>query len=1324
MRRTGSRRCRCGHLAVIVVLIGTLSLPVLASGQDIGPGLYKDGKKLIPLEEMIDPSQPRLSDFPRIATSDEPALREMLLGDRRPSDPAPRHWVRTVLACRDAVISAGSSDHSDEAGVDAVAILLDLESDLLSADQAMTAHLELVEAELKDRGLPEDKLDRHRTVIERHRQTADELLGLLTDLRAQSFAGDIAGPLSRLKDYFERHIFEPEPQSYSNAHPLPVQPHVLQAPVLQKDEIPPTRDSRRSIATGAKGYDPADLLETPDIQFTQEIQDLAAALDNSPVRMYNYVRENFEFEPYLGSRKGAQQTLDHKGGNDYDQASLLIALLRVSGLPARYARGTIEMPIDRAKNWLGIQDAANAASILATAGMGGTLMLMGSDTVAIRCQRVWVEAYIPFANYRGAINDSTGKMWVTIDPVFKQYEYDYGINLPAEIGFDAEGFVQDYYSSFHAETPVDVFRQMLLDSLAVRYPGATYEDLITSREVIRETDGILPGTLPFELVSFDTRFSEIPADKRYGIQFHVYGSGTDMTYSTTLPEIAGKQVTISYVGATAADQQIIDDAGGIFNVTEPYLVDLQPILRIDGCEVARGTGAVMMGRTHNSDMHFTAPTGASNQMPTVSNYITAGNYQGIGIDPEDALPAASDDPATSCDESTLGWEQHQLALSYLHKVDLGGDEAADLMHQVVMNDVSEAIVENSVTVWLDGYGDPLSLDWTGMIVDADRKIIGPFSVYGADVACDYMRLSGADGSIQENKLFEDRFDEEAISAVKILELASDSGIAVCEITTSIAADCPGFSHSTTVTSAVNAALAQGHHVIIPEREFTYYEWTGTGYIDIDPVTCAAGYIISGGQNGGATVQTWGIPWYLWFSGIVCTKATGPVTVSPAATGDMYCANSWDFWTFHVPDIDYYAKNQDDQCYIKHSAGRDFQVWFPIRVIAWIWGPGEYVFRAGSLPPSDCAGCGYVEKTVTIVEVEFPQGDFVVARDKDRTMSVTVTPAGAPVTFESGATGVATVSGGGSSLNVHGVSAGEANLRAMLNGSECESKKVYVGELSLTLGSNSVCDGSDVAVTVTVQPSNLPNLRNVTFESNTTVTSLGNPIGHTNLAFDPYNASTHQSRIQNAIWYSTQADHCNDFSSYEINVKADVGGTTLESSNQPVLTVDASGTCNNGAASPTQFFSGQPAVTVTHNSGTGQWEAIVQAGTFIRNVRATHNNITNVNSQYWQMIENEEVFHVGQLEGTSSNIVSDLWDPAAVLAASAGPHVAATQNTARALAQAAFNRALNAEMTRSNTIAFQYPPGANGRRCNIESEAKNAAGATHHGTMTCSYTACP
>ena len=103
-----------------------------------------------------------------------------------------------------------------------------------------------------------------------------------------------------------------------------------------------------------------------------------------PVKIYEYLRNNFDYEPYYGSLKGSQQTLYEKAGNDFDLASLLIALLRVSGIKARYVYGEIIVPIDRVKGWLGVNDPWVAGNILATSGIPARMLIVDGKPYGIR----------------------------------------------------------------------------------------------------------------------------------------------------------------------------------------------------------------------------------------------------------------------------------------------------------------------------------------------------------------------------------------------------------------------------------------------------------------------------------------------------------------------------------------------------------------------------------------------------------------------------------------------------------------------------------------------------------------------------------------------------------------------------------------------------------------------------------------------------------------------------------------------------------------------------------------------------------------------------
>ncbi len=81
------------------------------------------------------------------------------------------------------------------------------------------------------------------------------------------------------------------------------------------------------------------LSPTLETQFHKELADLAKDLEYDPVKIYEWVYANIEFEDYALSRKGALATYRTLRGNEWDQCSLLIALLRMSGVPARYVMG-------------------------------------------------------------------------------------------------------------------------------------------------------------------------------------------------------------------------------------------------------------------------------------------------------------------------------------------------------------------------------------------------------------------------------------------------------------------------------------------------------------------------------------------------------------------------------------------------------------------------------------------------------------------------------------------------------------------------------------------------------------------------------------------------------------------------------------------------------------------------------------------------------------------------------------------------------------------------------------------------------------------------
>lgn len=920
-------------------------------------GLYKDGVLVEPLEGLL-PAPGAPEDLTTVRLH-HPA--QELSAETVARNLAGKECASVLGKLHDEIGRLHAAGRNADAGERQQ--LAALRAEAAAAADKLIGLVAAEEAKLRQFQLPPEILERHAASLAIMRRNKDEFLAAID----ASASGD-PGKLAAAAALVER--FKPKREA-----PLPPQPtvtpRILKAPQLtaeaadallaakipaikgnpaprkgpkdgssdspEEEPVPVLQGGPPEAPEGAPPV-PGDLTETVEIQFTPEITAKAAVLGNSPLAIYEFVRNKVEFQPYLGSRKGAAGTLAQLAGNDTDQAALLMALLRVSGIPCRYVRGTVELTPAQAAGWLGVDDPGTAGNILTTAGLDGVNIISGSTVTAIRCTRVWVEAYIPYTNYRGVPNDNTGKTWVPLDPAFQGTVINQGEDVLAAMAFNTDAFLADYISTFHALSPLEKLRadiQLWLDS---NDPGKSVASIERTIAMDQQHLGMLPGSVPGRTLAVASRFSELEDSKRYKVRFHLYDDFTDfIDHTINLSDLAGRKLTIDYIGANAADQETIDSYGGIYQ-TPPNLVSVKPRLKLDGVPVVTSSNAIDMGRTHSSDMQFIQPAGDGNSQPWVSNDITAGNTQAIAFnsffDLGDGFLFGGNTPAMGVLEMQL----HGTAANYLARVDAGIQKAGRLMRAVTTQEVSEAIVESAVSV-TTSFGVPVTFEWTGLTVDADRRIIGgPFVANGdSSKEVPFMLLAGYDGSIMENRVFEDTYGQQAVSTVKILELSNDAGIPVYTFTSYPAS---GLNQPSTVINAVNTGLLQGRHIIIPRDPITVGGWHGTGYVYLEPATGAAAYVISGGingtvsTNGGATIDVWPItldcvnPWL---------PVTGTIIPDGFSNGDTVCADG-SFITYTVTLYYYCGFNQRTFGPTSHT--------IPIEKneILRRFGPGQYTIR--------------------------------------------------------------------------------------------------------------------------------------------------------------------------------------------------------------------------------------------------------------------------------------------------------------------------------------------------------------------------------------------
>ncbi len=157
-------------------------------------------------------------------------------------------------------------------------------------------------------------------------------------------------------------------------------------------------------------------------------------------------------------------------------------------------------------------------------------------------------------------------------------------------------------------------------------------------------------------------------------------------------------------------------------------------------------------------------------------------------------------------------------------------------------------------------------------VPSEIKEGGIFLDIGHDVHCivsndnnnesekKFMLEAGMYASAMEHGILEQVTGIESVSTIKALQYAQQNNVSIHYITKdNLDSEVAQLTFSEQLISDIRSSVNSGKVIIIPEHEITIHQWTGVGYMVLDPETFACGYMISGGMAGGA------MAWYevLW-----------------------------------------------------------------------------------------------------------------------------------------------------------------------------------------------------------------------------------------------------------------------------------------------------------------------------------------------------------------------------------------------------------------------------------------------------------------------------
>lgn len=621
----------------------------------------------------------------------------------------------------------------------------------------------------------------------------------------------------------------------------------------------------------------ADLAETPETQRTAAIVAKATELGNNPVAIQNWVRNNVEWVPTWGAIQSAEDTLNKKRGNAIDIASLEIALLRAAKIPARYQFGTIELPAEQVMNWVGgVSKPEAAQQLLGQGGIANRGLIEGGKISKIRMEHAWVQAYVNWVPSRGAKQGSASQhpnplaqrnAWVPLDPSFKQYENKRLLNTlkaaTTAVGSPCVKLTDDFSragttmpgggvkldaAKWSSSVKEECYRSLALEASR----GGVSPDAVLRKGIVAKTVSLL-GASPVSVATLGASSAEIPGALRWSLKIELFDQQTDpyedsplLVKTVSLAQAGGGRLAITFSPASQADAESIEavKAGG-GGVLPAYQIAVVPRLMLDN-EVLASGNAQRMASQERLKMTLTGP---SESYP-VYGRLSAGDDVVValnagGVPPEKVKARYAFQGSSSSLENL-----YTVVLNYWMLVDAAEAMAAQLNSVSIVRLPSIGIVASPLSV---NYfmGIVRSATYKGRHIDISHKLIGAAGDHGAVIR--FMQQAGIQGSNFEAEVFERVFGRQhggAYSATRLITEAVRQGITVHQIDSANAAAIESLNVPVDIKSEVRNAVQMGKLVVIPEKEPIISNWSGLGYVILDPESGAGAYLINGGLNGG------------------------------------------------------------------------------------------------------------------------------------------------------------------------------------------------------------------------------------------------------------------------------------------------------------------------------------------------------------------------------------------------------------------------------------------------------------------------------------------
>ena len=602
----------------------------------------------------------------------------------------------------------------------------------------------------------------------------------------------------------------------------------------------------------------SDLQDSLDAPLHPEIVAKAAELGNEYTRILDFVRGSIRTEWYPGSQRGALGCLRARAGNDVDQASLLIALLRASNVPARYVQGVGRWSLAELEATLNLRGEAAVFEALNRALRPHRPVVEGGVVTGVEFDQTWVSAHVPFVQYRGSAATQTGRVWLPFAPAVKPHVARAATRVLAAAAIDPDALVTEFLTTDPGMSPLERLRALVQPYLTSNPAAGTYTDQLALVQPSGTDLELLPASLPFAVVGVRQESAELPPGTAATVRVTVRDESRELLVAD-LPvlEASSRRLTVSFQPATADDQNLLNSLGGGLSEVPPYLFRLRPRLSVGG-EVRFVGEAVDAAK----ELRLLVLTEVAGEARTVEQTLVSGGMASILIDSGAPRPPEGlDDTVTEDTEPAVSRVLGNLASRYASECRADSGELADLLGVRLIEPVPTTTLALTQMDIASVDGVPLQLSFNSVAIDAAARDLDVISRGGhTDDEHRWFTLAALQCSYLEHRVFEDQWAVPAISADRGLARAHLAGLPVVDLEGSAGvAQLQSLAHPEPVKQALTAWLEAGHRARIPEVPIDVGAWRGSVW-KVSATDGSSGYFVSGGLAGGVTV----IPVSQWF----------------------------------------------------------------------------------------------------------------------------------------------------------------------------------------------------------------------------------------------------------------------------------------------------------------------------------------------------------------------------------------------------------------------------------------------------------------------------